>query len=135
MTDPEFKPGFRISATDVTFLVLGALGASGAAAHYPWLSLVIVFTVGHFFLFCNVVRMDRSLELAWASVFLILAGCTLTVSTPGWQVTFLASLLGTAVVVLVQIRKPSYHGVAWAHINPDLPLWWESIRGPESHLP
>jgi hypothetical protein len=32
----------------------------------------------------------------------------------------------TGIVVVVEMRKPSYHGVGWKWINPGLPAWWES---------
>jgi len=32
------------------------------------------------------------------------------------------------VVVVVQMRKPSYHGLGWQWINPELPNWWKSWK-------
>jgi hypothetical protein len=29
-------------------------------------------------------------------------------------------------VVIVEMRKPSYHGVGWQRINPGLPAWWDA---------
>jgi hypothetical protein len=69
--------------------------------------------------------MARPLELAWAGVFVVLAGTTIALETPGWWVTALGSLLVTVIVVVVEMRKPSYHGVGWQRINPALPAWWE----------
>lgn len=91
-----------------------------------WWAFVTAFVLTHFFLFCNVVRMARLLELAWAGVFVVLAGATVAVETPGWLVTALVSLLVTLIVVVVEMRKPSYHGVGWQRINPNLPAWWEA---------
>lgn len=125
MTTPPFQPGFRISATDIAVLVAGAIGSFLAAQAEWWMSLVIGFAVGHFFLFCNVFRVARPLELAWATLFVALAGSTITTEMPGWSITIATMLVATLVVVVLQLCKPSYHGIAWKRINPDLPHWWE----------
>ena len=92
---------------------------------------VVGFALGHFFLFCNVVRMARPLELAWSSVFVALAAATVALDAPGWLVTTCVSLLVTVVVVLLEVRKPSYHGVGWRRINPELPAWWAAQTAEE----
>lgn len=126
MPTPEFKPGFRFSFFDAVFLVLGALGAFLIDPGFGWPSFCVGFVVGHFFLFCNVFRISRDLELIWVVVFLILALLTLTTGTPTWLGTALLSLVTTGIVVGVGIWKPSYHGVGWQRWNPDLRRWWEN---------
>jgi predicted branched-subunit amino acid permease len=126
MSTPPFKPGFRIDAVDSVVLVAGAIGSVAAAQVEWWMGLVIAFTVGHFFLFCNVFRMARPLELAWTALFIALAVSTITTEKPGWQITIAVSLLATVVIIVVQMRRPSYHGVAWQRINPNLRKWWEA---------
>lgn len=130
MAAPPFAPGFRISATDAAVLVAGAAGSALAAQAEWWMGLVIGFVVGHFFLFCNVFRVARPLELAWAALFVVLAGSTITVGLPGWPIALTMSLVATLLVIVVQMRKPSYHGVLWQRINPGLPQWWEANREP-----
>jgi hypothetical protein len=125
MTASSFKPGFRISATDTFVLVAGVVGSVLGAQVEWWMGLVIGFVVGHFFLFCNVFRVARPLELSWAALFVALAGSTITMEAPGWQVTFATSLVATLLVIVVQMHKPSYHGAGWQLINPELPQWWE----------
>jgi hypothetical protein len=122
----EFAPGFRLSVRDVVVLVLGAAAAAYLFTLEPWWGFIVAFVVGHFFLFCNVVRMARPLELTWAAVFLALASATLLAEAPGWPVTAGASLVATLVVVGLQVRKPSYHGVGWRRINPGLRAWWDA---------
>jgi hypothetical protein len=73
--------------------------------------------------------MDRALELLWAALFVGLALSTLSGAQPAWPVTLLLALFATAILVLIQIKKPSYHGVAWRRINPNLPNWWQSRHG------
>jgi len=125
-TKHDFAPGFQLSVLDVIILAVGLTAAFALATAVWWCGFVVGFVLGHFFLFCNVVRMARSLELAWAAVFVVLAVATVALGIPGWQVTVSVSLFTTVVVIVVQIRKPSYHGLGWRWINPELPNWWES---------
>ena len=124
-----FAPGFRLSALDVIILVVGVVTAFALVMVVCWGGFVVGFVVAHFFLFCNVVRMARLLELAWAGVFVALAAATVALDAPGWPVTATVSLVATVVVVVVQMRKPSYHGLGWQWINPGLPAWWETWKG------
>ena len=116
-----FAPGFRLSVFDVLILTVGLVVVFALATIVWWEVLVVGFVLAHFFLFCNVVRVSRSLELAWAVVFATLAAATLALNAPGWPVTISVSLLATLALVGLEIRKPSYHGVGWKWINPGLP--------------
>lgn len=113
-TGPEFRPGFRLSTRDVVVLVVGALGAVAAA-------------VAHFFLFCNVVRVARRPELAWSVTFLACALAQQKLGLP-WPAAATIVAIATTTVVGRELRKPSYHGVLWKRINPDLPIWWSHQR-------
>jgi hypothetical protein len=125
MPNHQFCPGFRLSKLDVFVLIAGTVAAGVATLFVWWVGYVIALVIGHFFLFCNVFRLARPLELAWAAVFVVLAGATVAVGWPGWLVTTLATLATTAIVVALEMRKPSYHGVLWQRINPGLKTWWE----------
>ena len=48
-----FEPGFRISVSGALVLVIGATGSGWMAGVDGWLAVVVAFTVGHSFLFCN----------------------------------------------------------------------------------
>lgn len=124
MKQAAFVPGFRLSMVDVCVLVAGTAAALALSRVVWWWGFVPAFVLIHFFLFCNVVRVARRLELVWAGSFTALAGSTVAFETPGWGMTALASLLITAIIVVVELRKPSYHGVGWQRINPQLPVWW-----------
>jgi hypothetical protein len=133
MPAPHFQPGFRISAIDIAVLVIAAAAAAVTSTLLPVLSAVIVFVVLHFFLFCNIARVSRPLELAWAAVFVLLGLSTTLMGWPGWMATFGLTLVATVIVVAIEIRRPSYHGAAWQWINPSLPEWWtERQRNAES---
>jgi len=125
----EFRPGFRFSQFDA--LILG-LGAFGAIIEWPktwWLGFVIGFVVGHFFLFCNVFRISRPPEMLWGMVFVLLTASTIFVGRPTWTETAFFSMAVTVAVIGMEMKKPSYHGVGWKFLNPNLQEWWEaSVR-------
>jgi hypothetical protein len=127
---PKFSPGFRLSALDVAVLILGAGTTAWLARSEPETAFVIGYVVGHFFLFCNVLRMARSLELIWAAVFTVLAAGTTISGWPGWSATVVGSLTTTAIVAAIELRKPSYHGLGWRRINPRLSEWWTARHSP-----
>jgi hypothetical protein len=126
MKQPAFTPGFRLSVVDGCVLLGGGAGIILSSMIVWWWGFVLGFLIGHFLLFCNVVRMARPLELLWSGGFVVLAAATIVLDTPGWLATALLSLIVTGIVVLVEMRKPSYHGVGWKWINPGLPAWWEA---------
>jgi hypothetical protein len=109
-------------------LVLILIGYSGAdlVAVDFWPGIAILFVLAHFFLFCNVIRMARSSELVWAALFLTASGFTILVGTPSWPMTFCISFVSSIALIFIEARKPSYHGIYWQKINPDLPLWWDA---------
>ena len=122
---PEFRPGFRFSFFDALILLAGGFGSCLAWSKEGWVSLVIAFVVLHFFLFCNVFRIARAPELVWAAIFIALAWCTVATGSPPWLVTVCLSLVMTVVLVVIEMRKPSYHGVGWSRVNPNLRQWWD----------
>jgi len=124
----DFQPGFRLSLRDVIVILLGTAAASYLSTIEPWWGFIVAFVVAHFFLFCNVARMARPFELTWAAVFLALASSTLLTEAPGWPITTALSLATTLVVVVLQMRQPSYHGLGWQRINPGLRAWWNARR-------
>jgi hypothetical protein len=126
MNQSTFSAGFRLSRLDVVFVLASLLATIGLAALTWWWGLVVGFVSGNFFLFCNVFRVARPLELAWSALFLTLAVATIVLDAPGWLITVAISLIGTCAVILLEMRKPSYHGFAWQWINPTLPAWWET---------
>ncbi len=125
----QFNPGFRLSAIDCFVLILGAVGTVWAFPIESVLGLAIAFTVGHFFLFCNIVRMARPRELVWAVAFITLSSASALIGTPTWHQTFIASLAITCVLLVLEMRSPSYHGIFWQRINPNLRAWWQTHGG------
>src|SRR5262245_61925729 len=105
MKQPAFSPGFRLSVVDVIVLVAGVTGSIILSKFEWWWGFVVALVLGHFFLFCNIVRMARPLELIWAAVFASLVGATIAFERPGWLVTAILSLLVTVIVVALEMRK------------------------------
>jgi hypothetical protein len=68
--------------------------------------------------------MRRLYELIWAVFFIILAALSIAISTPSWPSTVMIMLGLTALLSILQLRQPSYHGIFWQRINPDLVHWW-----------
>jgi hypothetical protein len=124
VAQPIFQPGFRFSIVDGIVIVVGSIASIVFWSDAGWIAFVIAFVVAHFFLFCNIFRLARPLELLWSFVFILLSFCTITFEKPSWLITIAGSLLTTAVVVAAEMREPSYHGILWQRINPTLPQWW-----------
>ncbi len=125
MSASAFSPGFRCSAIDIVVLLAGAIGCGAMIPIDGRIAFIIGFTVAHFFLFCNVFRMARPLELAWAAVFVTLCYASFQWGRPPWPSTAGMSFVVTCLIIQLEIRKPSYHGIGWRTINPRLPEWWE----------
>jgi len=122
--DTAFNPGFRLSKLDAGFLLL-VIGVSPLLARFfVQLGVAAVFAAGHFFLFCNVLRATRVLELLWAAVLVGLWSSSYTWGIPAWLYTYGLRLSTTVAVIIVQVRLPSYHGAFWEVLNPKLPQWW-----------
>ena len=124
----DFRPGFRLSEIDVGVLMLGVLASVLLARFDESFAVALLFTLAHFFLFCNVLRMSRPLELVWALLFVLLAASTIRTGFPPWSYTFCAMLAVTAILAVVQVQRSSYHGVFWRQLNPNLPQWWAVNR-------
>jgi hypothetical protein len=121
-----FSPGFRLSRLDIAFVIALITATIALTTMNTAWAFVVGFVGGNFFLFCNVFRVARPLELAWSALFLVLAGATILFEMPGWWITAGTSLGATAAVVFWEMRRPSYHGVGWRWINPGLPAWWKA---------
>jgi hypothetical protein len=123
MCDPTHRPrtwGFRFSATDAVVIAVCAAAAlllRGEGNPLWWLSLVVV---GHFFLFCNLVRIRRSFELVWAAAFLVNCALWLLLGELGALPVLASQLPLTAWVVLMEVRSNRYHGILARRLNPRL---------------
>ncbi|BBM87844.1 hypothetical protein [Candidatus Uabimicrobium amorphum] len=110
------KPGFRLSIVDVVFILF-----SGVATYivYPYLlsfTWIIPLVVGHFFLFCNVFRVRRNLELLWAAVF---CGNIIVhfYTHFSWTTVLMVQIPATVLVITLQIISPNYRGIFYKWKN------------------
>jgi len=129
MTHCTFAPGFRLSALDVVILFVGGVAAAAFTLIDGWIGLAIAFVVAHFFLFCNVLRMSRPMELGWAGVFAVLAVSSAAFGLLSWTIVFACSIVLTLFLATIEVRRPSYHGIGWRLLNPRLPEWWKTQTG------
>jgi hypothetical protein len=115
------KHGFRLSVWDGVVLVLGAILTIWVRKKSFPLWWIIPMALGHFFLFCNVFLVWRRWELLWAAVFVVNTALHLALGVTDGVFPLLWQLPVTAVVILMQIRSPWYHGIFAKHLNPHLP--------------
>jgi hypothetical protein len=110
-------PGFRFSVADGVAIV-AAVGA--AAALWDAVGAVALLppvVLGHFFLFCNVFRVRRGYELAWAAVFVVnVAGWCLTGGFT-WAGVLLVQTPVTVACVVAEVCGSGYHGVGYVWVR------------------
>ena len=121
--------GFRFFATDALVLVASALGTWVLVRQDFPLWWMVPCVVGHFFLFCNVFRVRRSYELAWAAVFVVNTGWWLSQGSFDWSPTLPWQLPLTLGVLVAEIRSPRYHGIGARWLNPKLGDYLSSREG------
>jgi len=127
---PEFRPGFRLSVFDFVFLGLGAAAAYFAFSQRSLPALIPAYVIFTFFFYCNVFRIRRTPELIWAAAFILTALASFFFEQPPWPITFGAGLALTVILIVLEMRHPSYHGIFWRSVNPQLPTWWDKHEAP-----
>ncbi|MBF0410174.1 MAG: hypothetical protein HQM10_22710 [Candidatus Riflebacteria bacterium] len=121
----DFKPGFQISIFDAFFL-LAVISAGVIVSDTEfWYGFSAGYIVSNFFLFCNVFRIARSSELIWTFIFMVFA-LFANADHVSWTTAIIVSFSSTVFLVFHETRKPSYHGIFWAKLNPNLPEWWKN---------
>jgi hypothetical protein len=112
--------GFRFFPTDAA--VLGVLAVAAIVLRQIdnplWWILIVV--VGHFFLFCNIVRIRRSFELLWGGLFIANIAACLWFGKLGSTGVLCVQLPITAGLVFTEFRSARYHGVLARRTNPRL---------------
>lgn len=105
------KPGFRFSVVDGLFLLLCAGATLLLRERLGTFVWIIAAAAGHFFLFCNVFRVRRSYELVWSAVFLANVTAWTWAGRFSWWGVLGVQLPVTALVIVLEIRSPRYHGI------------------------
>lgn len=123
MSDPK-RPtrtwGCRFFVTDALALgsfVTAAMALRRMGSPLWWL---LALVAGHFFLFCNVFRVRRRLELGWAIVFLINSGAWLWWGRLEWLNVLACQLPITVGCIGAEVRSRQYHGLFARRVNPNL---------------
>lgn len=105
------RRGFRLSIVDVVAIAACAIATWFLFPQLGTFVWLLPVTLGHFFLFCNVFRVRRTLELRWAVVFVVNVGFWTVTNNFSWLSILLVQLPVTAAVIIIEIRSPRYHGV------------------------
>lgn len=110
-TPARSQPGFRFSAMDAVVILVAF-----AATELLWetlgsIALLPLVLLGHFFLFCNVFRIRRAYELAWAAFFVMNLSAWSLTGNFGWERVLLVQTPVTVTCLVVEIISPRYHGV------------------------
>ena len=122
--------GARLMPWDIPAALACALATAWAWPFMGTFSLLGPLVLGHFFLFCNVFRVRRSLELVWSALFLTNAAvCVGLFAIDALPYMALAQLPFTAIVIGFEVRDWRYHGIFADHINPDLTRYVEWRSG------
>lgn len=112
--------GFQFFATDAA-----AIAAFASLAMIFWhfgspLSWILLTTATHFFLFCNVFRIVRRRELIWAATFIINIGLWTWLNKLSIAPVLLCQLPITTLLILMDVRSSTYHGIFASRLNPVL---------------
>jgi len=107
------RPGLRLSVGDVAFgsvcIAAGFLLTERLGA-YAWTAAVVMT---HFFLFCNVFRVRRRYELAWAACFSGVFLWHAFARELVWSDVLLWQTPFTALAIGLELASANYHGVCW----------------------
>ena len=110
-------PGFRFSASDAVAIVLAIVAAVTLWGSLGAMSLLFPIVLGHFFLFCNVFRVRRSFEVAWALVFVVNVCAWWLAGRFNWWSVLSVQTPVTMLCLGLEICSERYHGVGYSRIN------------------
>ena len=118
---PLWRPyGFRISLVDICAIVIVTLVSWLGWSASEGMVVLLPLVLGHFFLFCNVFRVRRSLEFIWSGCFLVAATWWFLWQPLSWWYLLAVQSPITLIVLLIEIRSWRYHGIGAAALNPQL---------------
>lgn len=115
--------GFRLWPTDVAVILAAPQAAWWLAVPLGPVAWALPVALAHFFLFCNVFRVRRGIELAWAGVFVVHVAAWLALDSLRWPLVIGLQAPVTLAVIAVELRSPGYHGILARRINPRLDEW------------
>jgi len=131
---PDFRPGFRLSGFDCILIGVGVIAAYFAFSLRSFLVAVPAYVIFTFFLYCNVFRIRRKPELIWASMFTISVLTRFYFGQPPWLVVLGGGIALSIILIAIEMRHPSYHGIFWRSVNPRLLVWWKQHNGQKPRI-
>jgi hypothetical protein len=109
---PPAGPGFWWSPVDPVVVLATAVATWMLTARLGAFAGVLPLIVGHYLLFCNVVRLRFWRELLWAAAMVWSGAVVMVVcQTTHWLPIALAVAPTTLILVLHEVREPTYRGV------------------------
>ena len=114
----EASTGFRFSMADGIVIAICAVltwSLRELPSSLAWLPAV---ALGHFFLFCNVFRVRRNFELAWAGFFLANFAVWSWIGF-SWLAVLAVQTPVTVLAIGVEMRSPRYHGIGSSTVARD----------------
>ena len=129
----EYRPrslGVQFPAADGVVIVITGFAIWGLSGPMREFARLVGFVVGHFFLFCNIFRIHRKYELAWAAVFLANVACGIIGEAWGPVDAMLMQAPLTVVLVVAEMFSSRYHGLGCSFINPRQVAEWNAGPNP-----
>lgn len=114
----ERKAGFRLSIVDVLFILAAGVAVLLLQSRLGIWVWSIPVAVGHFFLFCNVFRVRRSLELIWTAILFCNAAAWVAADRFTWAAVLLVQTPFTLAAIVLEMRSSRYHGIFFRRLNP-----------------
>jgi hypothetical protein len=109
--------GFRLSHIDIIVLIIGMVAGVAGYLMIGKIALFAPYVIGHFFLFCNVFRIRRKLELIWATLFVINCAAWIHLVNFNVYAILFSQLIFTFCIIANEIRHAQYHGVFCRRLN------------------
>jgi hypothetical protein len=116
--EAQSPAGLRFSRSDGLVLLIAGTVTLAAWNLRTNPGALVLTVVGHFFLFCNVVRLRRAFELLWAGCYVVVTSVTVAGAAFNWGLPLIAITPVTLVLVVLEGRSERYHGVGWRILNP-----------------
>lgn len=108
--------GLRFSVTDGIAIVLCALATWSAWPFLGEMAVVFPVVLGHFFLFCNVFRISRNLELLWSALFMCNVGIWAGLGSFVWMKILLTQTPVTILFIALTVFGEDYHGIGYSMV-------------------
>jgi hypothetical protein len=118
---PSREPGARLAVSDLVVIASGIAATGALQASAPLLAWLPPVVFGHFFLFCNVVRLRTAKELAWCAVFLANFALHAHAGAVGGGAILAWQLPVTLALVASEVASPGYRGLGYAALGKNPP--------------